>query len=270
LDESYYKTKFSLDSHLILTKMSYPMSLPGEPTSWYAIDMRDQPGFNRGTSRSSFASKRSAWNTEQWYQPLTVSPACSDAESGLTAQRVSTDNQTWTASLSLTASAEVYAKCTNGSGLVSSGWVGTIYVDSTLPSGTVTETPTACTNGNISLSLHPTDSPSGIAQSWGNFSYDPTGSAVSVSGGGDLTIASPTQNTSFAWWTQDQAGHITSSSFAVTNLDRSAPTNPTGSASELNHQVGRWRLHRIRRSRLQLDGFCGCAQHLRLPGGEPV
>ncbi|MDD5371051.1 MAG: RHS repeat-associated core domain-containing protein, partial [Anaerolineaceae bacterium] len=179
-----------------------------------------------------------SWNNAQWYQPLTVSQACADAESGLTTQLVSTDNQTWTASLSLTASAEVIVKCTNGSGLVSSGWMGTIHVDSTLPSGTVTETPTACTNGNISLSLHPTDSPSGIAQSGGNFSYDPTGSAVSVSGGGDLTITSPTQNTSFAWWTQDQVGHTTSGSFAITNLDRSAPTNPTGNASELNHQVG--------------------------------
>ncbi|MDD5368421.1 MAG: hypothetical protein PHQ40_05005 [Anaerolineaceae bacterium] len=93
---------------------------------------------------------------------------------------------------------------------------------------------------------------------------------MSVSGGGDLTITSPTQNTSFDWWTQDQAGHTTSGSFAITNLDRSAPTNPTGSAIVTQSPGGQWRLHRLRRSQLQLDGFCGCAWHPHLPGSEPV
>jgi RHS repeat-associated protein len=179
------------------------------------------------------------WNSWTWYTnpSITVTPGCSDSGSGIGGQYISTYNGGWTSSLTLTSTSDIWANCYNNAGLSSISNIGTLHIDNILPTGSISENPTTCTNSQITFTLHPTDNGgSGVKDS--NLEiYVLPDNVFSCQGGNDCSIQmNRPGNGSVGWTIDDNANNRSSGSVHFDNDDRSTPTDPT-SAIENNQHI---------------------------------
>lgn len=122
----------------------------------------------------------------------------------------------YTSLIELTINNTVYARYTDFAGNVSpEGNITVSNIDKTLATATITQTPTAWTNGDVKLSVATTDSQSGVKQ-------------IKLPNGSIVTEISATYtvniNGTYTFEITDNVGNITTKSIIVSNIDKVKPT----------------------------------------------
>lgn len=156
----------------------------------------------------------------------TITPASTDATSGIASQFVSLDNATWTASVITTQGwpVTVYCKATDNAGNTNSGACGTYFFDVTNP--TISFAPGQTAVGGwykspLAVAINRADTYSGIAST----TYTVNGGASQTLSGASVSLAASGAITSYnlAATTTDNAGKTASTS-ATYQIDANAPT----------------------------------------------
>ena len=167
------------------------------------------------------------WKTSAY----TVTPTYGDSHSG-----VATRQYAWSTSTSTPSSWNTYTSGTltqpgagthylhyrvvDVAGNEKVGYVGPYRYEATKPTGTLTQTPTTPTNGNVTLNL------TNVSDAGGSGLKEirlPNGTTVTGTSASQVV----TENGTYTFTISDQAGNITTLSITVSNIDKIPPNAPT-------------------------------------------
>lgn len=154
---------------------------------------------NHSDGQSGIKTKQYKWSKSR------STPSSWDTYSGSVTQ---SSNGTW----------YLHARAVDNVGRVTTERFGPYRIDKTAPTGSISQSPTSWTKGNVTLSISASDT--------GGSSFDYMKLPNGVTASSSSATYQVTSNGTYSFTLYDMAGNSRTVSHTVTNIDKTAPTDP--------------------------------------------